>query len=219
MEAIFLDFDGVIVDSIGEWYHTGVLAYYGIDKAIPDCKHRELYKSNCHLLYSSKDEYCLLKALEQDDIKSFEKIRKEVKKEEVNNYISQFKRIRRFYQNNHLDWWCNLHSLTNYGKTLRTEKKNYFILTRKNIYDVLMLKNFFDIKILDANVFDYNCSVTYGGKIDFIEMFLSTHQMYEKAILIDDKTENLRDSPIVKCYFASWGYGRKNNRFEVYQWD
>ncbi|NES85053.1 MAG: hypothetical protein F6K10_28575 [Moorea sp. SIO2B7] len=219
MEAIFLDFDGVIVDSLEEWYHIGVLAYYGIDKAFPDNQHKELYKENCHLLYSYADEYCLLKALEHRNIKNFPKMRKEVNKKEVDVYKKKFKQIRAFYQNNHLNWWCGLHSLTDYGKTLTKKKdtKNHFILTRKNMDDVLILKNHFHIKILDLKVFDYHHSVKYGGKVDFIERFLDKHPEYNNAILVDDQIENLRNSSKVKCYFASWGYGKGNNEFETYK--
>ncbi|NEP36516.1 hypothetical protein [Moorena sp. SIO3B2] len=218
MEAIFLDFDGVIVDSLEEWYYIGVLAYHGIDKALHDNQHKELYKNNCHLLYSDADEYCLLKALENQNIKSFTKIRKDVNQKEVDSYSKQFKKIRKFYQNHHLNWWCGLHSLTDYGKTLTNQKntKNYFILTRKNMEDVLILKNHFNIKIPDLKVFDYSHSVKYGGKVDFIEKFLDNNPDYNKAVLVDDKIENLDKSSKVKCYFASWGYGKGNNEFETY---
>ncbi len=218
-EAVFLDFDGVIVDSLEEWYHIGVLAYYGIDKAIPDRQHKELYQDNCHFLYSDADEYCLLKALDHKQIKSFDKIRQQVSQQEVDVYSKKFKKIRKFYQNNHLNWWCDLHSLTDYGKTLTNQKntKNSFILTRKNMDDVLILKNYFNIKIPDLKVFDYSHSVKYGGKVDFIERFLDRHLDYNKAILVDDKIENLCESSKVKCYFADWGYGKGNNKFEAYQ--
>ncbi|NEO40964.1 MAG: hypothetical protein F6J90_33395 [Moorea sp. SIOASIH] len=219
MEAIFLDFDGVIVDSLEEWYHIGVLAYYGIDKAIHDNQHKELYKKNCHLLYSDADEYCLLKALDNQDLKNFKKNREEVDKQEVDIYSKQFRKIRKFYQKNHLNWWCGLHSLTDYGKTLTNQKntKNHFIITRKDMDDVLILKNHFKIQIPDLKVFDYSHSVKYGGKVDFIERFLDNHPEYNKAVLVDDKIENLCKSSKVKCYFASWGYGKGNNEFETYK--
>ncbi|WP_424103434.1 hypothetical protein [Moorena producens] len=219
MEAIFLDFDGVIVDSLEEWYHIGILAYYGIDKATHDSKHKQLYKDNCHLIYSDADEYCLLKALESQDLNNFKKIRQQVDNKEIDSYSKQFKKIRKFYQNHHLNWWCALHSLTDYGKTLRNQEntKNYFILTRKNMHDVLILKNYFKIKIPDRKVFDYSHSVKYGGKVNFIERFLDNHPDYNKAVLVDDRIENLCQSSKVKCYFASWGYGKGNNEFETYQ--
>ncbi|NET64505.1 MAG: hypothetical protein F6K63_08930 [Moorea sp. SIO1G6] len=218
MEAIFLDFDGVIVDSLEEWYHIGVLAYHGIDKPLHDNQHKELYKNNCHLIYSDADEYCLFKALENQTIKDFHKIRKDVNQKEVDSYSKQFKKIRNFYQNHHLNWWCGLHSLTDYGKTLTNPKntKDYFILTRKNMDDVLILKNYFNIKIPDLKVFDYSHSVKYGGKVDFIEKFLDNHSDYNQAVLVDDRIENLCKSSKVKCYFASWGYGKGNNEFETY---
>lgn len=221
MEAIFLDFDGVIVDSLEEWYHIGVLAYHGIDKALPDNQHKELYKENCHLLYSDIDEHCLLKALDHKNIKSFEKMLKEASKKEVNIYSKRFKKIRAFYQNNHLDWWCSLHSLTDYGKTLKNKRntKDFFILTRKNMKDVLILKNYFKIKIPDLKVFDYYHSTKYGGKVNFIEKFLDKHQEYDQAILVDDHVENFCKSSKVKCYFAPWGYGKGNNKFEIYTSD
>ena len=215
MEATFWDFDGVIVDSLEEWYHIGVLAYYGIDKVFPDSQHKQKYQENCHLLYTDADEYCLLKALDHNNIQSFEKIREEVTKKEIDVYSKKFKEIRKFYQNNHPNWWCELHCLTNYGKTLADEKntQNCFILTRKNMTDVLMLKNFFNIKILNTKVYDYSDSIKYGGKVDFIENFLNTNSEYTRAILVDDRIENLRQSSKVKCYFASWGYGEENNNF------
>ncbi|NEO68033.1 hypothetical protein [Moorena sp. SIO3H5] len=219
MEAIFLDFDGVIVDSLEEWYHIGILAYYGIDKATHDSQHKQLYKDNCHLLYSDADEYCLLKALEIQDLNNFKKIRKQVDNQEIDSYSKQFNKIRKFYQNNHLNWWCGLHSITDYGKTLTNQEntKNHFILTRKNMDDVLILKNHFNIKIPDRKVFDYSHSVKYGGKVNFIEKFLDKHLEYNKAVLVDDRIENLQKSSKVKCYFASWGYGKGNNEFERYQ--
>ncbi|MEQ9358097.1 hypothetical protein [Coleofasciculus chthonoplastes] len=218
-EAIFLDFDGVIVDSLEEWYHIGVLAYHGIDQAIPDNQHKELYKDNCHLLYSYADEYCLFKALENQTIKDFTTIRKNANQKEVDTYSQEFKKIRKFYQNNHLDWWCELHGLTDYGKRLTNPQntKDYFIITRKNMDDVLILKKHFNIKIPDIKVFDYSHSVKYGGKVDFIERFLDNHPDYNKAVLVDDKIENLCESSKVTCYFASWGYGKGNNEFETYQ--
>ena len=219
MEAIFWDFDGVIVDSLEEWYHIGVLAYYGIDKAHPDYQHQELYKENCHLLYSDADEYCLLKALDNQDVKSFPKIRAEVEQKEVDLYSQAFQKIRKFYQNIHLNWWCDLHRLTEQGKTL-TEKpntENSFVLTRKTMKDVLVLKNYFNIEIIDSRIFDYSDSTKYGSKVNFIEKFLDNHPKYNQAILIDDRLENLRKSAKVKCYFAPWGYGKGNNEFKIYQ--
>tara|TARA_B100001057_G_scaffold80535_1_gene75779 strand:- start:12604 stop:13296 length:693 start_codon:yes stop_codon:yes gene_type:complete len=227
-QAIFLDFDGVIVDSIKECYLVSKDTYFGF---INNYKSNKEYEKLFHkyrylvgpvpqymVLHRVLDDFCNNKIMEIQIKKHFKKLEKDLSNSIKNHYEYIFFKTRDFYKKD-LKKWVELHSLTMFGKTLQNKVlgTNYNILTTKDKKSVELLCDFYNINI--SNIFsnkEYNLN---GSKGKIISDFIDRTQ-YESAIFIDDSVHHLNTvkDKRVKLYFANWGYDKSPNKYEVYDY-
>ena len=225
-EAIFLDFDGVIVDSIKECYKVSFKSSYDIEEFKYDLQYYEkLFYKYRYLVGPVYQFMSLHKMLENainnnlsesESIKLFNKIDLDYSFELKKEYENNFFKNRSFYKKNMNDW-LNLHELTRFGKTIQQleDYRNHYIITTKDKDSVKLLCDYFSISI--RNIFskdDYNC---FGSKGKIISDFIDNSK-YETVIFIDDSVKHLDsvNDKRVKLFFADWGYDVKKNKYKVY---
>ena len=223
MKAFFLDFDGVIVDSIEECFLLSKDVYYGFVNFKYD---NDVYKKTFYefrSLVNPPSEYmvlhktieCYLKDNSIDSRLKFRELKKKLTQDQKNKFEYLFFQLRKHYQKD-IENWLSLHQITDFGKTLQNKKlPHYFIVTTKKKESVRLLLNHHNIGI--ENIFDIENYRQFGSKGNVISHFLDNSN-YDQALFIDDATENLEsvNDKRIRCYFADWGYG-KNATYENYK--
>ena len=227
MKATFLDFDGVIADSIEETFVVSLNIFYGFSG--PDdldsvrqlfFKYRGLVRPPHHFwaLHSAiKSALIRGKALDYNQFRDifFEAVEHcEIYKE---RFECLFFSLRKHLQ---LDksYWVSLNPITEYGKSLvGRDLKDYYIVTTKDslALDTLLSAYGIDVKVRFTKS-DYE---KHGSKGNIINSVMDSSGPYKSAIFVDDATEHLDtvDNSLVTCYFAHWGYGVNTNYNEFSQ--
>ena len=222
---IFLDFDGVLCDSVKEAYILTRFAYFGIDVYKPI--EPDIYKkflSNRYLISNSPQYYYLTKINNEnkefnpDDIKiKFDELISKEKNKEAEEFNKKFLSKRKELIENDFEFWDSLETPTlffnKFKKIINSKNPCIAILSTKN--KEAIIKKFSSWK-LDFNknfIFDKKDlkNVTKG---EFINNYLNIHKEYSKAILIDDNEDNIKSCANIKdikAYLTSWGYVKNLN--------
>jgi len=214
MKAVFLDFDGVIIESIEECFLLSKDIYYGFANFKYDINVYKKIFYNYRGLVNPPSEYmvlhktieCYLKNNSLDFKLKFAELKKCVNLDQKSKFECLFFQLRKYYQKD-INNWLSLHQITDFGKTLQNKKLvDYFIVTTKNKESARLLLNYYNIKI--ENIFDIKNYKLLGSKGKVISSFLDNSK-YNQAVFIDDAVENLdsANDKRIKCYFADWGYG------------
>tara|TARA_B100000579_G_scaffold433684_1_gene452950 strand:+ start:34 stop:720 length:687 start_codon:yes stop_codon:yes gene_type:complete len=225
-EAIFLDFDGVIVDSIHECYKISYETFFGFYVPIINIEdYRAQFIKNRYLVrpvYQYMILHQVLIKLFNNEIShmeikdSFYKIDRQTHDDLKKNFEDSFFNKRKYYRQNK-EQWLNMHYITEFGKTLQNKVlSDYYIITTKDKDSVKLLSKLYNINI--KNIFgkeEYNLTQS-KGKI--ITNFLNSSD-YDSAIFVDDAVDHLRsvNDDRIKVYYADWAYDNNSNEFEVYE--
>tara|TARA_B100001758_G_C18415604_1_gene619320 strand:- start:4233 stop:4925 length:693 start_codon:yes stop_codon:yes gene_type:complete len=225
MKAVFLDFDGVISNSIEETYIVSLKAYYGFSVIKNEATIKELFYKHRGLVGPPHNFCALHNVIEhvldnqiRTNNQSFEQLFLQAMKsnqKRKDQFESIFFAIRRQLQNDRV-FWLSLNPITKYGESL-TEKDlpNYYLITTKDLHAVEMLLSEYNIKF--RKIFSKNDYEEFGSKGAIINDVMSSEPVYKTGVFVDDSTAHLDtvSNPSVKCYFADWGYG-VNEDYEIY---
>jgi hypothetical protein len=224
MEALFLDVDGVIINSIDECYLISSEVYFKNFKSTnPDPKYKKLFYQHRGLVRPVYQYMVLFKAIEsaqkrsENDIeKKFFELDKSSQVDDNKKFECLFFALRKKYQAD-LASWIKMNPLTPFGQTLKEKDlPNTFLITTKDKVSVEYISRYYNIKVCE--VFEKETYSRLGNKGKIITNFLNEQKDYDSAIFVDDAVEHLdsiKDSR-VQCYFADWGYG-KNSNYPVYK--
>lgn len=221
MQATFLDFDGVIIDSIYECFIISRDTYYGSRSFGDEDRIKELFWKYRGLVGPAYQYLVLFKAidnciglLEFDLEREFCYLDQNIDLKTKNEFEESFFSTRKFYQKD-LKQWLSLNPLTEYGKTL-CERPNTdcFIITTKDKDSVRLLLKHHRIKMIE--IFDKTDYHTCHSKGNIITDFLNNHPEYTDAIFVDDYEKHLdsANDKRITCYFADWGYGQNSHKYE-----
>lgn len=225
MNATFVDFDGVIADSIEETFIVSLKVFYGF--AAPQnltsvrrlfFEHRGLVgpPHHFHALHTAIDSVLQSGSLlnhEQFHTVFLEAV--ESCESHKETFECLFFGLRKHLQQDKTNW-LSLNPLTDYGQSLvGRDLKNHFIITTKDEVALDLLLSAYNIDI--KNRFTKSDYEYYGSKGSIINEVLKSEPQYHSAIFIDDSVEHLNsvDNQIVTCYFAPWGYGT-NTMYEEF---
>ena len=227
-EVIFLDFDGVIVDSIEECYIVSFDTYFRNDSfQFDNDEYRKLFDEYRNLVgpvHQFKSLHELIVQLITNDnienhpIELFNKIDNNQSSESKTKYEKIFFETRRGYQQNKVQW-LEMHKLTEFGKILqkKDDYSNYFIITTKDKGSVKALCDYYSINI--NNIFCKDEFNLLGSKGKIISNFMN-NSTYESAIFVDDSVKHLDsvNDDRVTTFFADWGYDINQNKYKIYDY-
>lgn len=221
--AIFLDFDGVIVDSLEECYIVASKLFKQLrPHSSVSNAHLELFYKYRGIVGPPWGFYILLCLIDdcvqgkaQDIETLFKKRGSELSLDERYTLQDQFFAVRQEVQKD-ISHWLSLHHLTDFGHSLQNKSlPNVHIVTTKNRKAVEVLLHYFHISI--RSIFDNYDYRNFGDKGALIEHIMEEKKI-KKAIFVDDSVEHLNtitDSHVIP-YFADWGYG-KNSDYPIYK--
>lgn len=223
---VFLDFDGVIVDSAKEAYAMAVLAtgFYRQLKDIDfDSAHCKKFLSQRYNIGPAWNYYYLLEAIKNGNEEDFSDFLPNEPGQKAREFQIKFFATRSVIREHFWDSWLALNSLYNGSGefiSLINEMENIAIVTTKDSPTVeALLKKYGVSKKVD--IFDSKSYEKFGCKSLFMDNYIKTKGI-ENAIFVDDSK-----SHIDKCSWVSkletiqalWGYvapgDYRDNKHEV----
>ena len=204
MYTLFLDFDGVLYDTLKEAYILCRYVCKGIDlfDPIEQDIYSNFYKYK-YLVFNSWQYLYLMKSITSEDIvssyNSFLQNR-DLKQEEI--FEDKYLKARKWLLDNHSDYVDKLESKFPFLDMVKKLQNKYDILivSRKNNFAIQRKNTGFKIygKEELSNVID---------KAEFIEKYMKDNNV-EKGFFIDDNSHNLtpcENIPNLTCLLAGWG--------------
>ena len=218
---VFIDFDGVLCDSVKEAYLLSRYAYYDIDVHSPiDLKLYQKFANNRYLISNSWQYYYLMYILDKFALLDSKNIQIEFKKiatksNDSDNFNIKFLIKRKELIEKDFDFWNSLESPTLFMNKLskilnNTKKCTFSILSTKNKNAIITKFNQWKIQFNPLYIYDKQ-DLHDDTKGNFILNYLNSNKCFYKAILIDDNEDNINSCKNIKNIFpilTSWGYNQ-----------
>ena len=214
---IFLDFDGVLFDTVKEAYAVSTIAnkrYNSIEEINYNCEHYRLFRKYRYLISPAWNYKYLLDELDnfqEDKIlkQNYLSKIKNVTKDEYKGFEELYFKTREKLKNDNFEKWLYLNqsfSFLNKIKVLLIKYPNlFYIVTTKDKETVLRLLNIENIQFDSSRIYDRNDYAKYGNKKNIIAILMDN----KKAIFIDDSLKHIEECssiPNLECLQPSWGY-------------
>lgn len=226
-KIIFLDFDGVLFDSVKEAYLLARYAYYDIPvKNKIDEKHYQKFRKYRYLITHSWHYYYIFKLLESN-FNNFEREYYNMIDNRQNTIDSffdkKYQQQRKNLITNDFNYWQNLEKPYNFFFEIKKIKNNFniIIISTKNEFAIKRHLNNYFFNLDDKKIIGKETLETYKTKSNFIKNYMKSSDT-KIAAFIDDNENNLnecRNINNLKCIQALWGYvkpeKKSNNYFDV----
>lgn len=219
MKTVFLDFDGVLFDTLKEAFVLCRYAYSNINifEPINEDIYKLFYKYK-FLVFNSWQYYYIMKLLSEhnytndnDFINQYNQFmqNRDTKKEEIfdKNYLSK----RLDMMNNHKEFWNSLETpfpFFNKIKELYNDNKiDIIIVSKKNNIAINTRLNQYNLILEPSKVFAKEELLPYKTKAEFINEYMIKNNI-ATSFFVDDNSNNLRpckNYPQITPLLANWG--------------
>lgn len=210
---IFLDFDGVIVDSAKEAYAMAMLTI-GAIKVLSDVDlnsdhAKRFLKQRCHI-GPAWNYYYLLKAINENNDPSFLELIPNQPGNDARNFQEKFFATRQVIRNHFWNDWLYLNELYDGSDVfidLINQNNNIAILTTKDASTVKVLLEKYGVS-REIAIYDNTDYEEFGCKSLFMDNYIKTN-FIKSSLFIDDSKSHIN-----KCHWVSnlktvqarWGY-------------
>lgn len=216
-KILFLDYDGVLFDTLKEVYIVNRYINFNIDfKEKIDEKNYELYSKYKFLVYNIWMFYYYNPLIfnntkEEDIIPSFNKALLNRNLEEEEKYCLNFLNIRSTLIKNEYEFWKNLETPFKFFediKKLYKEKNiNLVIASKKNKSSILERLKANSFNLDEKYIFAREILDNYSSKGEFINEYMNKNN-FKNAVFVDDNPNNIKSCDKyknIKTILASWG--------------
>ena len=202
-KILFLDFDGVLFDTLKEVYLVNRYEYLGIDifDAV-DLDQYQLYSKYKFLVYNiwmfyyfnplifdkipeNEIVYRYKKALENRDLKAEEE------------FCKRFLDIRANLVKNHYNFWKNLETPYEFFQKIKELKETIdpeiVVISKKNKASIIERFNSYNFNLNPEKIFAREFLANYSTKGEFMEEYMQKNN-FTSAIFVDDNINNLKSS-------------------------
>ena len=241
-KTVFIDYDGVIIDSINEKLFTGFNAYFDLNKNTKLFNSKRLnfdnysliVKENVHLVNIFKslvpfiglagENACAFKIIEYSESlpsskQEFQHAVNMLCVKSYNRYDYLVKSLRNNYSKHNLKDFLSLcppHKIIIKIINKYRNRINWKIITNKKIKNVLFLNKQFKIEKSIHKI--HYCNPNTNKKSKIIQSLMKSKLLKKKQIIfIDDLYSNLM--PLYKkgynCFLANWGFELDEVKLEV----
>ena len=221
-KLLFLDFDGVLFDTLKEVYLVNRALFSNIDLFSEiDNKNYALYSKYKFLVYNIWMFYyynpLLFSNTNENEIisKYSEAIsNRNIEKEKL--FCEEFLNLRANLVKNHYDFWNSLETPYDFFYEIKKlyEEKNIeiVVVSKKNKKSILQRFHSYDFKINEDKVFAREILDKYPSKGEFMNEYMCKNN-FKEAIFVDDNYNNLKTcdnySNIIQI-LALWGNAQPN---------
>mgnify|MGYP003975284859 CR=1 FL=1 len=221
----FLDFDGVIVDSIYECYIVSKDVYFGYTKfPYDEDEYKALFYKYRGLVRPAYEYMILHKSIEAclegegDNIgNSFRDFSTITSSKDKSFYEKEFFYKRSLYQSDDMEFWISINPITPFGETLIGSNDDVIIVTTKNKEATVALLEHYQIKVADIYA---NEEIKFHGNKGALISYVMNKSNIEEAMFLDDAVGHLdtvKDDRVT-CFFADWGYGHDDGNYPIYEY-
>ncbi|MYM62864.1 HAD family hydrolase [Pseudomaricurvus sp. HS19] len=225
--VVFLDFDGVIFDSVVEAYAIALLTTQRIkrlDELDLSSEHSRRFMAQRYLIGPAWNYHYLLKSIDDGNDECFTDYLPSEPGASAKDFQAAFFATRQVIRNNFWQEWLALNRMYDGAEKFVeyiNNSQNIVIVTTKDKTTVnALLQNHGlarDLEIFDAKTFE-----EYGGKANFMDDYIKRNHIRE-ALFVDDSEQHLEKCSWVerlKVMQAKWGYvsheTREDNMLEVF---
>lgn len=219
-KVLFLDFDGVLFDTLREVYLINRLIYKNIKLSDEiDEKNYKLYSKFKYLVYNIWMfyyynplifDYC-------DDIENkFINAIQNRNIEKENEFCQNFLNIRADLVKNNFEFWKNLEVpydfFFNIKKLFDEKHPEIVVVSKKNKTSILERFQTYNFQIEENKVFAREILDNYSTKGEFINEYMNKNK-FSKALFVDDNYNNLKTCDKysnIKQILALWGNSQPN---------
>ena len=219
MKTIFLDFDGVLFDTLREAFVLCRYAYLNIDilEAIDEKMYKNFYKFK-FLVYNSWQYYYMMKLLTENNFTSDDDFinkysnclkNRDIKAEESFDKLYLEKRID--LMNNYSEYWNSLEKpfvfFSEIKRLFKENKINPIIVSKKNKFAIEYRLKQYGLELSQAQIYAKEELLPYSSKADFMAEYMLKNSI-EEAYFVDDNSNNLRPCKKyqnIKPLLAGWG--------------
>lgn len=213
MKTLFLDFDGVLFDTLKEAYLLCRYAFSGIDVRIPidDTEYAIFYKYK-FLVYNSWQYYYLMNVLKSGSVvNSYKECLKNRDFDAEKSFDEKYYQKRLEMKQDMFDFWNELEEPFEFFFEVKSifEKGNVdvVIVSKKDFESIKLRLKQYGIFLDDSKIYAKEQLMNYAEKSDFIREYMIQNNV-ERAIFVDDNSNNLnpcKDIPKIQCLLAGWG--------------
>jgi phosphoglycolate phosphatase-like HAD superfamily hydrolase len=218
--AVFLDFDGVLFDTVREVYAVSMIT---LDRSnrISDIdfgsKHFEKFNQLRYLVGPAWNYYYVMKAVEEgpstDDFEiDYKSLLDQQTQGEHCSFEKFFFQTRQQLREKEHDHWLSMIFPYNIVEDLRIIirkfKEHFFLVTTRDRESVKDLMDLHNMDILDSNIFAKTEYESYRSKKHIIKSLINKYQI-DEALFIDDLEEHLESCGTIEglsTIQAKWGY-------------
>ncbi len=215
-KILFLDFDGVLFDTLKEVYLITRYIYLGIDFLKPiDEENYALFSKYKYLVYNIWMFYYFNPLIfenysEKEIVNNYKSAIVNRDKTKENEFCTRFLDARRELVNNYFEFWKNLETPYDFfyevKKMYDNGNKNIVIISKKNKNSIIERFSTYDFDLKPEFIFAREILDNYFSKGEFINEYMLKHN-YDSAIFVDDNMNNLKmvQNKNVKTILALWG--------------
>ena len=221
MKTIFLDFDGVLFDSVKEAYLLARCAYKGIDvKSAIDSTEYQKFRKFRYLISKSWQFYYIFKLmLNNTPDEKFEEEYKtymsNIEESLVADFDKKYVNAREDLIKEDFEFWDNLDTPFEIFYKIKELSKNknykFVILTNKKR---LPVKNKLEKFSLSIELFANEDLLKYVSKGEFMQDYMAKNNI-TNCYFVDDSMDNLNsclEYNNIKGLLAGWGYTAPNQK-------
>jgi len=221
-KVLFLDFDGVLFDTLKEVYLVNRCLYSNISLFDEiDDKNYELYSKYKYLVYNIWMFYyynpLLFENIEEEKIiDEFSKALLKRNKIAELNFCEKFLQIRADLVKNNYEFWKNLETpyefFFNIKKLFEEKNPEIVIVSKKNKASIIERFESFGLKINQDKIFAREILDKYSTKGEFMIEYMLKNG-FSKAIFVDDNNNNLKTCDKyenIEQILALWGNSQPN---------
>ena len=219
-KILFLDFDGVLFDTLKEVYLINRYIYKGIDLFDKvDEANYELFSKYKYLVYNIWMFYYYnplifnnCENIIDDFINALSK--RNIKAEE--DFCNDFLKVRANLVKNNYDFWKNLETPYEFFYEIKKlyEEKNpkILIVSKKNKTSIIERFNSYNFNISNDDIYAREILDKYSTKGEFINEYMNKNG-FDEAIFVDDNNNNLKtcdNYSNITQILALWGNSQPN---------
>jgi len=221
-KILFLDFDGVLFDTLKEVYLLSRYIYKDIDFLEEiDSKNYALFSKYKYLVYNIWMFYYFNPLIfgdcsEDEIVKKYKTALLNRDKARENIFCSRFLEARSSLVNKHFEFWKNLEVPYRFFYEIKdiydNGNKNIVIISKKNKNSIIERFSTYNFRLPSDNIFAREILDTYSSKGEFINEYMLKNN-FISAIFVDDNINNLNtlQNKNVKKILALWGNTAPND--------
>ncbi len=216
MNTLFLDFDGVLFNSVKEAYILSNHVYAGADLFAPVNEEEfKIFSDNRYLIHDSWHYYYIIKLLKEGvtDMKdAYPQLLQHRDTEKDTAFNKAFVQARKDLINQHYDFWINLDTPYPFLHEVKRIHDNALLdvvmVSSKNVLAVDTSLKKYGIELDASKIFGKEDLYNFNNKGHFLREYIAKHGI-TKSFFVEDSQENLdkcANIPGLTPLLVSWGY-------------